>query len=259
MTVSPSSLLVPILAALLPVSAQEGRALPTSPEQRGAVVAALEKQDLMVKIDPLAHAVGHCYRCHTVVEPNLSKQWFVKTQPLAEKAIAADRPNIIVIMADDMGYADAGFTGATDIKTPHLDRLAAGGIRFTQAYAGNTVCSPSRVSLFTGRDGRLMENNSNTVQLREIDVTIAHVLKHAGYDKIILRGKAPELAAKVDVLLGNLEDGIPADAYRAARVSGASAWTTARTIASPSPLPAALVVKNGSNSRSIWSDAIPSP
>ncbi|MEM9646763.1 MAG: sulfatase-like hydrolase/transferase, partial [Planctomycetota bacterium] len=54
--------------------------------------------------------------------------------------------------------------------------------RFTQAYAGNTVCSPSRVSLFTGRDSRLMENNSNTVQLQEIDVTMAHVLKHAGYD-----------------------------------------------------------------------------
>ncbi len=95
---------------------------------------------------------------------------------------ARTSPNIIFIMADDLGFNQIGAYGDTPIKTPHLDRLASRGIRFTQAYAGNTVCSPSRVSLFTGRDGRLMENNSNTVQLREIDVTLAHVLKHASYD-----------------------------------------------------------------------------
>jgi arylsulfatase A-like enzyme len=95
---------------------------------------------------------------------------------------AAPKPNIIFILADDLGFNQIGAYGDTPIKTPHLDRLAGQGIRFTQAYSGNTVCSPSRVSLFTGRDGRLMENNSNTVQLREIDVTVAHVLKHANYD-----------------------------------------------------------------------------
>jgi arylsulfatase A-like enzyme len=95
---------------------------------------------------------------------------------------ADDKPNIVFILADDLGFNQIGAYGDTPITTPNLDRLAADGIRFTQAYAGNTVCSPSRVSLFTGRDGRLMENNSNTVQLRDIDVTIAHVLKHAGYD-----------------------------------------------------------------------------
>lgn len=95
---------------------------------------------------------------------------------------AAAPPNIVFILTDDLGFNQLGCYGDTPIKTPHLDELAANGIRFTQAYAGNTVCSPSRVSLFTGRDGRLMQNNSNTVQLREIDVTIAHVLKHAGYD-----------------------------------------------------------------------------
>jgi arylsulfatase A-like enzyme len=93
-----------------------------------------------------------------------------------------EAPNIIWIMADDLGFNQLGCYGDTPIKTPNLDRMAAEGIRFTQAYAGNTVCSPSRVSLFTGRDGRLMENNSNTVQLRDIDVTFATVLKHAGYD-----------------------------------------------------------------------------
>ncbi|MCC9658844.1 sulfatase-like hydrolase/transferase [Rhodopirellula halodulae] len=94
----------------------------------------------------------------------------------------AERPNIIFIMADDLGFNQIGCYGDTPIKTPNLDRLAANGIRFTQAYAGNTVCSPSRVSLFTGRDSRLMHDNSNKVQLRDIDVTIAHVLKHADYD-----------------------------------------------------------------------------
>ncbi len=95
---------------------------------------------------------------------------------------AGSKPNIIFILADDLGFNQIGAYGDTPIKTPNLDRLASRGIRFTQAYSGNTVCSPSRVSLFTGRDGRLMENNSNTVQLKEIDVTVAHVLKHAGYD-----------------------------------------------------------------------------
>lgn len=99
------------------------------------------------------------------------------------RAVADEsRPNIILILADDLGFNQLGCYGNTPIKTPHLDRLASRGIRFTQAYAGNTVCSPSRVSLMTGRDGRLMDNNSNTVQLREIDITLAHVLKRAGYD-----------------------------------------------------------------------------
>lgn len=92
------------------------------------------------------------------------------------------RPNIVFIMADDLGFNQLGCYGENPIKTPNLDRLAGEGIRFTQAYSGNTVCSPSRVSLFTGRDGRLMENNSNTVQLKEIDTTFAHVLKYGGYD-----------------------------------------------------------------------------
>lgn len=97
-------------------------------------------------------------------------------------ATDGDQPNIIFILADDLGFNQIGCYGETPIRTPNLDRLASRGIRFTQAYSGNTVCSPSRVSLFTGRDGRLMDNNSNTVQLRDIDVTMAHVLKHASYD-----------------------------------------------------------------------------
>jgi valyl-tRNA synthetase len=58
-------------------------------ECRAAVIKELEAEELLVKVEPYRHSVGHCYRCKTVVEPNLSKQWFVRTKPLAEKAIAA--------------------------------------------------------------------------------------------------------------------------------------------------------------------------
>lgn len=97
-------------------------------------------------------------------------------------ASAADKPNILFILTDDLGFNQIGAYGNTPIKTPNLDKMANNGIRFDQAYAGNTVCSPSRVSLFTGRDGRYMTNNANTVQLAEIDITMAHVLKYADYD-----------------------------------------------------------------------------
>jgi len=113
---------------------------------------------------------------------SLLKLALVLTACFCSQLYGAGKPNIIFILADDLGYNQVGAYGDTPIKTPNIDGLAAGGIRFTQAYSGNTVCSPSRVSLFTGRDGRVMENNSNTVQLKEIDVTMAQVLKRASYD-----------------------------------------------------------------------------
>lgn len=60
------------------------------------------------------------------------------------------RPNIIYIMADDLGFADLGCYGQREILTPNVDRLAAEGRRFTQCYAGSTVCAPSRSCLMTG-------------------------------------------------------------------------------------------------------------
>ena len=56
-------------------------------------------------------------------------------------SVPAGQPNIIFILTDDLGYNQIGANGAVEIKTPNIDRLAANGIRFTQAYAGNTVCS----------------------------------------------------------------------------------------------------------------------
>src|SRR5512137_1557549 len=61
------------------------------------------------------------------------------------------QPNIVLILADDLGYAQLGCYGETKIRTPHIDRLAAEGIRFTQAYSGSPVCAPSRCVLLTGR------------------------------------------------------------------------------------------------------------
>ena len=77
---------------------------------------------------------------------------------LAVSAVLAptviDRPNIIVLFADDAGYADFGFTGHPTIRTPNLDRMAAEGTVFTQFYSGAPVCTPSRYALLTGREPR---------------------------------------------------------------------------------------------------------
>jgi arylsulfatase A len=63
---------------------------------------------------------------------------------------AERRPNIVFLIADDLGYGDVGVYGQTKIKTPNIDRLAAEGMRFTQHYAGNAVCAPSHCVLMTG-------------------------------------------------------------------------------------------------------------
>ena len=92
------------------------------------------------------------------------------------------RPNIIFILADDLGYGDLGCYGQKTIRTPNIDRLAQEGIRFTQCYAGSTVCAPSRCALMTGyHTGHSWIRGNKRVPLREEDVTVASVLKKAGY------------------------------------------------------------------------------
>ena len=66
-------------------------------------------------------------------------------------AFAEDRPNILLILADDLGYEDLGFQNSPEIQSPNLDRLAANGIRFTDAHTTASVFSPSRTGLMTGR------------------------------------------------------------------------------------------------------------
>ena len=106
---------------------------------------------------------------------------------LAQKVKQPLKPNIIFIMADDLGYGDLGSYGQKFIKTPHLDRMAREGIRFTQFYAASPVCAPSRASFMTGQhQGHAyirgnMSLKKERVPLRPRDVTVAEVLKGAGY------------------------------------------------------------------------------
>ena len=65
---------------------------------------------------------------------------------------AAEKPNVILILADDLGYADLSCHGSEEIRTPHIDQLAASGIRFEQGYTPSSVCGPSRASILAGRN-----------------------------------------------------------------------------------------------------------
>jgi arylsulfatase A-like enzyme len=94
----------------------------------------------------------------------------------------ATRPNIIYIMADDLGYGDLGSYGQQKIKTPHLDQLAAEGLKFTQFYAGSTVCAPSRAALMTGlHTGHTYIRGNGEIPLRPQDTILPGYLQQAGY------------------------------------------------------------------------------
>jgi arylsulfatase A-like enzyme len=103
----------------------------------------------------------------------------------AAKTMADDRPNLIWILADDLGYGDLGSFGQKVIKTPNLDRMAAEGMKFTHFYAGATVCAPSRSVLMTGQHHghtRVRGNGGGSKQaLQSADITVAKVLQQAGY------------------------------------------------------------------------------
>ncbi len=105
---------------------------------------------------------------------------------------AAERPNLIWIMADDLGYGDLGSYGQTVIQTPRLDQMAKEGLRFTQFYAGATVCAPSRSVLMTGQHhghtrvrGNAGQKNPLAQALRAEDTTVAKVLQQAGYQTVL--------------------------------------------------------------------------
>jgi arylsulfatase A-like enzyme len=107
---------------------------------------------------------------------------------LVPKSFAAEKqkPNIIFILADDLGYGDIGCFGQKLIKTPNIDQLAKQGTRFTQCYAGSTVCAPSRCALMTGQHtghGRIRGNGNKAEGsvLQPNDVTVAKILKESGY------------------------------------------------------------------------------
>ena len=96
-------------------------------------------------------------------------------------------PNVVIIMSDDQGYGDAGCYGASDVQTPHIDALAASGVRFTSFYANAPMCSPTRASLLTGRYPYrcgvpfVVASAPNVVGLKGSEVTLAKLLKQRGY------------------------------------------------------------------------------
>jgi len=95
---------------------------------------------------------------------------------------APAKPNIIFILADDLGYGDLGCYGQKLIKTPNLDKMAANGMRFTDFYTGNTVCAPSRCALMTGKHmGNAYIRGNGEIPLRDEDVIIPMRLKTVGY------------------------------------------------------------------------------
>lgn len=134
----------------------------------------------------------------------MNRRLFLSTlgAPLARIPAAPRRPNIVVILADDMGWGDASMNGCPDIATPNIDGLARNGVRFTQFYANAPECTPSRCALLTGRYpqrvgglecaigvnnvGRYDEaewlQKRGELGLPASETTIARILKNAGYD-----------------------------------------------------------------------------
>lgn len=105
----------------------------------------------------------------------------IQTTPAAA-APPHNRTNIVYIMADDLGYGDLGCYGQQTIPTPHLDRMAAEGLRFTDHYAGHTVCRPSRLTLWLGQHvGHTGLNGNRSRNLTGTESTVARLLQSAGY------------------------------------------------------------------------------
>jgi arylsulfatase A-like enzyme len=136
----------------------------------------------------------------------------------AADAATSDKPNILFILADDLGYGDLSVYGQTDFQTPHLDQLATQGLRLTQAYANSAVCSATRFGLITGRyqyrlRGGLEEpiaGASDTVGLPASHPTLPSLLKKAGYGTALFGkwhlGSLPSfgpLKSGYDVFFGN--------------------------------------------------------
>lgn len=109
----------------------------------------------------------------------------------AQSAISASRPNILIIMADDLGYGDVACYGATALQTPHIDRLAAQGRRFTSGYCSASTCTPTRFSLLTGtyafrQKGTGIAAPNNPAIIKPGTMTLPAILKQAGYKTAVI-------------------------------------------------------------------------
>lgn len=109
----------------------------------------------------------------------------------AAPSVKAERPNILLLLADDLGYGELGCYGQEVIRTPNIDRLAGEGMRFTRFYAGSAVCAPSRAVLMTGKQvgklnirgnyGLVADQEWGRVALKKENMTVAEMLRGAGY------------------------------------------------------------------------------
>ena len=125
--------------------------------------------------------LAKCFRRRGVVFGSLLLQVVLGLSEHAQAQVP-EKPNIIYIMADDLGYGDLGCYGQKVIKTPNIDRLAREGIRFTDHYSGHTVCRPSRLVLLTGRhSGHTAISANAPYKLQPGARTVTTLLKKAGY------------------------------------------------------------------------------
>ena len=106
-----------------------------------------------------------------------------------DQAAPLPPPNIVYILVDDMGYGDLSCYGQQTLKTPHIDRLAADGMLFTQHYAGATVCAPSRACLLTGKHpghSSVRGNQPDGQLLKGEETTIPEALRERGYASAVI-------------------------------------------------------------------------
>jgi arylsulfatase A-like enzyme len=138
----------------------------------------------MVSIPGEEHDMNTRWQCRAVV--CVVATWIAASVTVA---MAADRPNVILILADDLGYGDVGFHGCQDIPTPHLDALAASGVRFANGYSSHPFCSPMRAALMAGRyqhrfgyvTNVAFDPHNQVMGLPPAEVTVASRLRTAGY------------------------------------------------------------------------------
>ena len=110
---------------------------------------------------------------------------------MTSMSLAVEKPNIIVIMADDLGYGDLSCYGATTFKTPHIDKLAAGGQRFTSGYCSASTCTPTRYSFLTGnyafrKPGTGIAPPNGHLIIDDDTFTLPDLMKKAGYETCLL-------------------------------------------------------------------------
>lgn len=149
-------------------------------------VVHYEKLNIPEAIELTLHEGGH----ETVVEDGVRfMSTWLKPKAGTQDVARPVRPNIIFIMADDLGYNDLGTYGQRQIRTPNLDQMAREGLRFTNFYAGSTVCAPSRCVLITGQHtgtAHVRGNRKGDEPLPDSVLTVAEVLKRAGYTTAVI-------------------------------------------------------------------------